>query len=87
MSIGKIIALAIFAFICLPVSMGNNGLASLAMIGLVLSSLVLYFSPAWVAFSNDHNNAMAIAILNFFLGWTLVGWVGALVWAYAKKPA
>ncbi|WP_422389767.1 superinfection immunity protein [Bradyrhizobium septentrionale] len=24
---------------------------------------------------------MAILLLNFFLGWTLVGWVAALVWS------
>ena len=24
----------------------------------------------------------AIAVLNLFLGWTVMGWVAALVWAY-----
>jgi hypothetical protein len=24
---------------------------------------------------------LAIGVLNFFLGWTLLGWIGALVWA------
>src|SRR5437879_5552301 len=33
---------------------------------------------------NKKQNAGAIGALNFFLGWTLVGWVVALVWAMSK---
>jgi len=33
---------------------------------------------------NKKQNAGAIGALNFFLGWTLVGWVVALVWAISK---
>ena len=41
----------------------------------------LYFVPVLVADVRDHHNKMAIAVLNVCLGWTLLGWVGALVWA------
>lgn len=42
---------------------------------------VLYFLPALIASRRRHHNAMAIFILNLFLGWTFLGWVAALVWA------
>ena len=58
-----------------------NGL----LLGLiVLSVLVICFIPAIIAISTKHPQAVAIVVLNFFLGWTLIGWVIALVWACTK---
>jgi hypothetical protein len=42
---------------------------------------VLYFLPAIVAFARSKRDAVSILILNFFLGWTAIGRVIALVWA------
>ena len=56
--------------------------------GLILFVVVvlLYFIPAIVG--KDKRNAGAILVLNLLLGWTLVGWVVALVWAMtAEEPA
>ncbi len=57
------------------------GLTALAFgpIGLII--FLCYFIPAIVAYMRDTQHALAIEILNFFLGWTLLGWVGALIWA------
>lgn len=44
-------------------------------------ALLLYFVPAGVAMLRKHKNSGAILVLNIFLGWTLIGWVCALVWA------
>jgi hypothetical protein len=48
---------------------------------LVLVLGFFYFLPAIVAFSRGHKNSGAILILNLLLGWTMLGWVGALVWS------
>jgi Superinfection immunity protein len=47
---------------------------------------IIYFIPAFMA--NGRKNGSAIFALNLLLGWTLLGWVGALVWALAspKEP-
>ena len=42
---------------------------------------VLYFLPAIIAFARSKRDAVSILVLNFFLGWTAIGWVIALVWA------
>jgi Superinfection immunity protein len=42
---------------------------------------VFYFLPAIVAFARSKRDAGSILVLNFFLGWTAIGWVIALVWA------
>jgi hypothetical protein len=41
----------------------------------------LYFVRSIVATVRGHQNSMAIFVLNVFLGWTILGWVGSLVWA------
>ena len=41
----------------------------------------LYLLPSIVASSNKHVNLAAIFVLNLLLGWTILGWIIALVWA------
>ena len=43
--------------------------------------IALYFVPTILAYTNKKENRAAIGALNFFLGWTLIGWVVALVWS------
>lgn len=47
----------------------------------ILMILFIYFIPTFVAYSRKHKNALAIFILNLFLGYTFIGWVVALIWA------
>jgi hypothetical protein len=42
---------------------------------------VLYFLPSIIALARSKRDIAAIILLNFFLGWTAIGWVIALVWA------
>ena len=53
--------------------------------GLVIILLAIYFIPLFVAVMREHKNATAIAALNFLLGWTFIGWAGALVWSLTSK--
>jgi len=57
--------------------------------GALLLLLALYFIPAIVASSRNHHQQTAIFILNLLLGWTVLGWICALVWACTAvyKPA
>ena len=61
-----------------------EGATTWSSIVLLIVSFAIYFLPAWVAGSRNHHNQMAILALNFFLGWTFVGWVIALVWALTE---
>ena len=40
-----------------------------------------YMLPTWVAIGREHQQMEWIAFINLFLGWTVVGWVAALMWA------
>ncbi len=53
------------------------GLLCLALVG-----LLFYLLPGAIAVLRGHHNAFAILLLNVLLGWTFVGWVVSLVWAF-----
>jgi hypothetical protein len=40
---------------------------------------VMYFLPSILG--HNKRNAAGIFLVNFFLGWTIIGWVIALFWA------
>lgn len=80
-----IIALAVVTLIAFPISMGNNGAAQIAVVVFFAGSVVLYFLPTIVARQRGHLNTTSITVLNVLLGWTLLGWVAALVWAYSAS--
>ena len=50
----------------------------------IIALIALYFLPTIIACKQEHKNIPAIAALNILLGWTILGWVGALVWALSK---
>ena len=42
----------------------------------------VYLFPAVIAWARRHRNRAAIILLDILLGWTLLGWVAAMVWAF-----
>jgi hypothetical protein len=44
--------------------------------------LALYFLPSILA--RQKRQATAVFVLNLLLGWTVLGWIGALVWALVE---
>lgn len=52
----------------------------------LLFGIGFYFLPAIIAAARQTHNATAILLLNIFLGWTLIGWVVALVMAISSAP-
>jgi len=51
---------------------------------LILIAGFFYFLPTVLATSNKKRNAGAVFLLNLLLGWTLIGWIVALVWGACK---
>jgi ABC-type transport system involved in multi-copper enzyme maturation permease subunit len=55
----------------------------------VFFGLCFYFAPTLVASCAKSRHVIAIAVFNFFLGWTVLCWILALVWAcmaYGDPP-
>ena len=48
-------------------------------------TLGLFFLPTIWAYKTNHPSKSSIFFINFFLGWTIIGWIVAVIWANAKK--
>ena len=86
-------AVALFVFVGFPL-LGRYGSSDSHVVGVVaaifwvalmisfgLMALGLYFLPTIVAWTANRQQLLAIFMLNLFLGWALIGWVAAMVWA------
>jgi len=51
---------------------------------LILLFLPLYFLPTIVANARKNTNSQVIFVLNLLLGWTILGWIGAMIWAFSS---
>lgn len=58
---------------------------SLAAILVFLFILAVYLIPTIIAFARGHASKWGIGVLNIVLGWSLVFWVVALIWALSNK--
>ncbi|HFD81034.1 MAG TPA: superinfection immunity protein [Gammaproteobacteria bacterium] len=47
-------------------------------------AIIVYFIPNWIASARKHHNANAIFVTNLLLGWTVIGWIAALIWALTE---
>jgi len=67
-----------------PVGVGASFLL-LAIVAVIAGAV--YFAPALNASSRKHPQVAPIFAVNLLLGWTLVGWVAALVWSMLEVEA
>jgi len=53
------------------------------LVFVIVFGLLLYFIPAFVG--RNKRDSLGITLLNIFLGWSVLGWIGALIWAITSK--
>ena len=73
----------LFVLLFFGLSSLNEIVATIGLFSLI--GIFVYFIPTMVAHKRGHTQKTAIVLLNLFLGWTFIGWVGALVWASIKE--
>ena len=62
------------------------GIGNLIGFQLILGFMFgIYLAPSIVAVVRGHPRWPWIGFLNFAAGWTVVGWIGALVWSVTAK--
>lgn len=49
-------------------------------VAVIMGAVILYLIPAIKADSLGQDDAIEITVVNLLLGWTVVGWFGALAW-------
>lgn len=57
-------------------------MGALAVILLFVLGAMLYFLPTILGWNK--RNVVAIFLLNLLLGWSVLGWIVALIWALSK---
>lgn len=57
--------------------------AGIILFGLI--GLAIYLIPGYTAYVRGHRQQTAIWVLNIFGGWTVIGWIIALVWAVKEE--
>ena len=83
-AVATLVALVALPFLVPP----DASLPSVSLLGPVPSvALVgavggLYLLPSVIAYFRSHTYTVAIFIVNVALGWTFLGWIAALVWAF-----
>lgn len=53
----------------------------LAAVVILAVIFLVDMAPVFIAASRGHPSTAAIFVLCFFLSWTVVGWIAALIWA------
>jgi hypothetical protein len=51
----------------------------------ILALMFFYFTPTQEAYDRNHDHAEAILVMNLLLGWTVLGWIAALIWAHTQR--
>lgn len=59
----------------------------LVIMWILVPCTLFYILPGAIATTRKHPNSMAIWLVNIFLGWSIIGWVVALVWSVLKSQA
>lgn len=70
-----------------PTPEALNATAVRTTAGFLVLGFAMYWIPTIVALSRKHHNRGAITITNLLLGWTIIGWIAALIWACTNPPA
>ena len=65
------------------VGAGAFGLTLGCLLVSIAAGVLFYLLPTFIAMTRRHPNTASIAILNIFLGWTFIGYIVALVWAFS----
>lgn len=53
---------------------------------LIIIAALFYFLPTWIAMTRNPEHRSAIEFLNLLFGWTILGWIAALIWAIVESP-
>lgn len=87
MTFVRLIGLVLLVLISFLIGSGTNEIAAVFAAVFFIAAPALYMLPTYEGWTREQPNLTAIALLNILLGWTLVGWVVALVWGVRESEA
>ncbi|MGQ9659540.1 MAG: superinfection immunity protein [Thermochromatium sp.] len=75
----------VFVLVWLLLLLAVDAIYPIDVRGWFISALLIlfYLLPTWLAFDQRHHRRVLIAVVNVLLGWTILGWIGLLLWSMA----
>jgi hypothetical protein len=61
--------------------MGSSTLESFFLIFFACGAVFFWLVPIMVAMNRKHRNRVPIILTTVFVGWTVIGWIAAMIWA------
>lgn len=65
----------------IPTASSSVAQTTILIVVILFVTVLIYLIPTIIAVKKSHPNKVAIILIDIFLGWSLIGWLGALVWA------
>lgn len=67
-----------------------TGSIGIAIMSLVYTPLIyifywLYMLPSYISYVRGTEISTVVTILNIIIGWTVIGWIILLIWAYSAQ--
>lgn len=84
---GLVLLLGLVVIITYLIGSGTNTLALISTWIFFPGAVVFYFAPSIIAWRFHHPRENSITLLNLLLGWTALGWIASLIWAYSLPVA
>jgi RsiW-degrading membrane proteinase PrsW (M82 family) len=84
MFFARFLLLGLVVLVSYAIGSGTNNAAKVAVFVFFITVPAMYLLPTYEAWKNKHPNLVAISLVNIFLGWSVLGWVAALIWAFKK---
>lgn len=75
------VSLAVLLVVLIGLARQDANLLAPLNLVLFLLAIAIYLLPSILAFWRDCESALWIAVLNVFLGWTVIAWFVAIGWA------
>jgi hypothetical protein len=51
----------------------------------IFGGLLVYMVPTLTAIVRKHEKVGLIGLLNVLVGWTVIGWIAAMVWTFSDR--
>lgn len=71
--------LLLLTFVIMTVAMRPPGPLEVGLIMIIIFAIPLYFLPTIIAALRHSVNKMVVFLVNLFLGWSVIGWIIALI--------
>ncbi|BCU07706.1 superinfection immunity protein [Allochromatium tepidum] len=77
----------VFVLVWLLLLLAVDAIYPIDVRGWFISALLIlfYLLPTWLAFDQGHRRRVLISVLNVLLGWTIIGWIGLLLWSMTRS--